>query len=247
MTNSMPKYYSQHGEDFVLDALFRNIATGFFVEVGCIDGKRFSNTLTFEKRGWTGLCVEAHAGYIELLHANRPRSIIEHCAVSNYDEDMAKFYANSRGSLSTLDKSKEDEFAKKFGRFFSGFQEQLVPKRTLNTLFSKHNINIIDILSVDVEGHEVEVIQGIDFLKYQPQVLLVESDSIKHEQMLSELLMAAGYNKYCRVKQNIFFVKGGFKTPELRSNYTIQLLHTNHPLDNEIEDLKSFQLKIDFY
>ena len=76
----MVNYYSQHGEDFLLDRLLSDKKRGFFVEVGCIDGRRFSNTLIFEERGWRGLCVEAHTGYIELLRQNRPNSIVCHCA-----------------------------------------------------------------------------------------------------------------------------------------------------------------------
>jgi len=54
------EYYSQHGEDFILDLIFDHKKSGFFVEVGCIDGLRFSNTLFFEKLGWKGICIEAH-------------------------------------------------------------------------------------------------------------------------------------------------------------------------------------------
>jgi hypothetical protein len=101
-------FYSQNGEDFILNELLGNKKSGFFVEVGCIDGRRFSNTLLFEQMGWQGLCVEAHADYIEILERNRPNSIIYHGAVGEKDEPNVIFYANSRGSLSTLDRSKEN-------------------------------------------------------------------------------------------------------------------------------------------
>ena len=120
----MVNFYSQNGEDVILNELFKEQKNGFFVEVGCIDGKLFSNTLTFEEGGWKGICIEAHSGYIELLRKNHPKSIICHCAAAETDEDNVIFYANSRGSLSTLDKSKESEFRKRYNKFFTGFEEQ---------------------------------------------------------------------------------------------------------------------------
>ncbi len=64
------------------------------------------------------MCVEAHAGYIELLKKNRPNSIICHCAAGEKDEANATFYANARGSLSTLDRSREERWKKDFSGYF---------------------------------------------------------------------------------------------------------------------------------
>jgi hypothetical protein len=42
--NQGNKYYSQHGEDYLINQIFGKRTEGFYVEVGCIDGKRFSNS-----------------------------------------------------------------------------------------------------------------------------------------------------------------------------------------------------------
>jgi hypothetical protein len=45
---------------------------GFFVELGALDGVKFSNTLFFEReRGWNGICIEPDNGYFEQLKRNR--------------------------------------------------------------------------------------------------------------------------------------------------------------------------------
>jgi hypothetical protein len=121
----LKRYYSQHGEDALLDLVFGDQKEGFFVEVGCIDGRHFSNTLTFEEREWNGMCVEAHAGYIDMLKKNRPSSIICHCTAGETDED-AVFYANARGRLSTMDKTSEACWQRDYVPYFSGFEEQQV-------------------------------------------------------------------------------------------------------------------------
>jgi FkbM family methyltransferase len=225
-------YYSQHGEDFLLDQLFKEKKRGFFVEVGCIDGKHFSNTLTFEEREWKGMCVEAHADYIEILRQNRPNSIVCHCAVGESDEDEVPFYANVRGSLSTLDGSRESHFREKFSEYFSGFEVQKVSKRRLDTLFREHNVQEVDILSLDIEGYEVEALEGLDFQRYKPLVLVVESDNSKHEQKLDEILIPNGYTKSVRVAQNIFYLLDPKLEDRIKNkSFRVTLTHTRHPLD----------------
>lgn len=226
------RFYSQNGEDFILDKLLGNKENGFFVEIGCIDGKRFSNTLFFEEKGWTGLCIEAHAGYIDMLKRNRPNSIICHCAVGEKDEPRVSFYANSRGSLSTLDKSKEKEFAERFGHFFTGFEEQVVRKRTLNSIFEELNIKDIDILSLDVEGLEANVLQGVNLDIFRPLVIVVEADDKPQERELDNILLTHHYFKSIKMVNNIFYLRDQhLKERIMDREFEIMLTHTQHPLD----------------
>jgi FkbM family methyltransferase len=225
-------YFSQNGEDFLLSRYFSG-NTGFFVEVGCIDGRRFSNTYHFELRGWKGLCVEAHQGYISLLKANRPNSIVVPCAVGEADEEEIVFYANARGSLSSLDPATEERWKREYPEYFSGFEQQKVAKRTLTTLFEEHKVPQIDFLSLDIEGYEVQALQGLDFRRHRPSVLVVESDSPGHRQKIDELLSAQGYRLALDFRGNLYYsVLPDFKNAVADRLYpNVLLTHTQHPLD----------------
>jgi FkbM family methyltransferase len=226
-------YYSQHGEDFLLSRYFTG-HEGFFVEIGCIDGKRFSNTYHFELKGWKGICVEAHQDYIALLRTNRPKSAIIHCAVGEADEDQAVFFANARGSLSSLDPTKEEKFARDYPGYFTGFKPQSVSKRTLTTLFKEHHVGAIDLLSLDIEGYEVEALKGLDLKRYAPSVLVVESDSPEHRRKLDEKLMPAGYECVLEFGGNLFYsVLPDFKAAVAGKFFPqVEIVHTRHPLDS---------------
>jgi len=227
------RYYSQQGEDALLDLIFGNQTEGFFVEVGCIDGRRFSNTLTFEERGWKGVCVEAHSGYIKSLKKNRPNSIICHCAAGEADED-AIFYANARGSLSTLDKTKEENFQLNYGSYFSGFEEQHVKKARLSTLLDTHHLGEIDILSLDIEGYEVEAMKGLDLTRHRPKVLVIESDSSQHDAQLDALILPYGYTKSVKLSVNQYYVSDKEMDKALKGKrFTAHITHTQHPLDTD--------------
>lgn len=226
-------YYSQNGEDYVLSNMFGGKKDGFFVEVGCIDGRRFSNTLAFEEMGWKGLCVEAHAGYIGLIAGNRPNSIVSHCAAGDTDEDEVVFYANTRGTLSTLDRSKEAHFREQYGKYFDGFEMHSVPKRRLDTLFRENGIEKIDILSVDIEGTEADALRGIDFKRYTPSVVVVEADSPEEEAEVDGVLLPAGYTKSVRLLSNIFYLADKAMEKNVKGlKAEVALTHTCHPMDD---------------
>lgn len=228
----MARYYSENGEDFLLDQLFKNQAAGFFVEVGCIDGRRHSNTLTFEERGWRGMCVEAHSDYIATLRANRPNSIICACAAGEADEEAAIFYANRWGSLSSLDRSREQEFKQRFGPRFAGFEMQTVKKRRLDTLFQEHGVTAIDILSIDIEGYEAEALKGIDFGRFRPEAIVVESESRSHRLQLDAILLPCGYFRSVALAQNIFYLRNRALERRIRGQvFSVTLSRTRHPLD----------------
>lgn len=234
----MARYYSENGEDFLLDLIFRDKADGFFVEVGCIDGRRYSNTLTLEERGWRGMCIEAHGDYIDMLKENRPRSIICACAVGAQDEDDVTFYANRWGSLSSLDRSREHEFKQRFGARFAGFEERTVRKRRLDTLFRECGVADIDVLSIDIEGYEVEALRGIDFQQFRPAVIVVESESRSHRRQIESILLPSGYVRSVRLAQNIFYLRDrALERPILGKVFSVTLNLTRHPLDSDTDAL----------
>ena len=51
-----------------------------------------------------------------------------------------------------------------------------VKTKTLNSIIenSKFNNLTIDFVSIDVEGHELDVIKGFDLKKYKPKVVIIE-------------------------------------------------------------------------
>ena len=124
-------YYSQHGEDFLLEQIFKGKDQGYFVEIGCLDGIEYINSYHFELRGWSGLCVEAHNGFIDVLKENRPNSVVVHCAVGAENLDSVQFFANRIGSLSTLVKSEEDRYQQQYEGSVFGHELQSVKMKKI--------------------------------------------------------------------------------------------------------------------
>ncbi|MFC2172935.1 FkbM family methyltransferase [Acidobacteriota bacterium] len=187
----------------------------------------------FEEKGWRGICIEAHQDYIGLLKRNRPGSVVIHCAVGEKDEEEVNFYANARGSLSSLDPATRERFERDYSEYFTGFDIQRVTKRTLNSVFREHDVKEIDILSIDIEGYEVEALQGLDLDRFSPRIFVIESDSDEHKSKLNGILSKHGYFIACERCGNLFYTKYKKDGKKVKNKLfkEISIIHTEHPLD----------------
>lgn len=190
-------YNSQIGQDAWVESVLGPKKNGFFVELGACDGIYYSNTLYFEKEhNWTGLCIEPNDIYFEKLVLNR------NCNVSNElvsaEEGHIVDFALC-GSTSGI-----IETAGPFTK-----SNAIVRKKTttLGKLLEKYNApSIIDYLSLDVEGHEYEILSTFPFNKYKIRTLTVEHNEPhvgpQEQQRIRALLESKGY-KYIRGNADI--------------------------------------------
>lgn len=239
---STSRLYSQHGEDALILAAFEDVPRGVFVEVGCIDGRRFSNTLALEERGWRGVCVEAHADYIDLIRANRPASLVVHAAAGDRDANDVPFYANARGSLSTLDPSLEERWRRDYAPWFSGFTEQRVPMRTISTILDDANVDLVHVLSIDVEGCDALALSGLDLARHRPDLVVIEADDPEAREQIDAMLLPAGYLPGPIVGGNGFYFRDAQRLARVRGRrFEGFLMHTRHPLDQGEDERVAFR------
>lgn len=225
------KFFGQYGEDLKILPLFSNKKDGYFIEIGAMEGIRFSNTIFFEKLGWKGICVEPHPDYVDLLKKNRPGSIIISAAVGKEDKDTVDFYTNYRGSLSTLDKELEGFFKSHYGPWFGGFKKIQVPLISLNTILEKYKVPAgFDILSIDTEGTEIDILDSFNIKKYFPRVIIAEI-SIKKEPV-EAYMKKNGYILACSNPSNAIFCRNEQDADIIRySNIIGKQESIKHPLD----------------
>lgn len=155
---------------------------GVFVEAGANNGTNQSNTCYFERfRGWSGLLVEPIPEMAALCRKNRPGSIVENCALGGPEregEEMTLTYCG----LMTVAEGGLLEGSAKADHLASGASLQNVEPydftvrcRTLSSLLDQYTIGHVDLLSLDVEGFEVEALKGLDLTRHAPDHILVEA------------------------------------------------------------------------
>jgi FkbM family methyltransferase len=140
--------------------------------VGAHDPVELSITKYFYDLGWRGLNLEAAPGFANKIRNGRPRDTTLNVGVSDHEGSLTFFEASSKESgLSTLS-AEEAEIHRRAGRKFKEYE---IPVKTLSALCAEHVKEPIDFMSVDVEGHESQVLEGADFTVFRPKVLVVEA------------------------------------------------------------------------
>jgi FkbM family methyltransferase len=166
-------YYSQFYEDYILAYVFQDYKTGCYVDVGANDPNKDNVTRYFYERGWHGVNIEPNAEEFEKIVRARPRDSNYNVGISNVEATLTFYQApGTWDGLSTFDKADADFQSRKFGIVF---KELSVPVTTLDRILEKANLPEIDFISIDVEGFEKRVIEGIDLQRYKPSVLCIEA------------------------------------------------------------------------
>jgi len=156
---------------------------GIFVEVGAFDGISFSNTYHLAAAGWRGIYCEPVNEYALKCannHSGHPNVDILQVAISNVDD--ATLTIDTGGVFSTVDSAARDYFMKQgFSRHhFNGSKQLTVPTLTLSTLIHKFSLAQIDILVIDVEGHELSVLEGLSITSNRPSMIIIELQEVQH-------------------------------------------------------------------
>lgn len=167
--------YSQHNEDLLIDLLIGRKEKGFYVDVGANDPSFNSNTKKFYLRGWTGINIEPHQKAYEKFTQYRPNDINLNVAVSINEGELTFYQLSDDSTLSTLDLPTANRMAEMLNLTIS---EVKVKTQSLENILDKHVNNIvIDLMSVDAEGHDLMVLKSNNWNKYRPELLIVESNN----------------------------------------------------------------------
>lgn len=166
-------HYSQEGEDIILTRLLGGKRKGFFVDIGAHHPTRFSNTYELYRRGWRGINVDATPGSMEPFNRLRPDDLNLELAISDRKESLV-FSMFKEGALNTFDRKLSQSYIES-GWELAGTVE-LVPQ-PLAQVLDQHLEpgQKIDILSVDVEGEDLGVLRSNDWIRYCPEVVIIEA------------------------------------------------------------------------
>jgi len=204
------QYYSstETGQDKWVIQMLKGQRNGFFIDIGASDGKASNNTLTLEKFfDWKGICVEGNKKSFEKLKAMRNKAICLNSIVSDEAKEVQwrkNVTASERSGINaTLPEDNENK----------SWREGDLIKRTSETLGSildTHNApGIIDYLSIDIEGGEVNALKTFPFDKYMVKLISAEV-SYNNRGAFRELMRKNGFkevnNPFNSADYEFFFV-----------------------------------------
>ena len=165
--------YSQEGEDLILSEIFCRKDKGFYIDIGAHHPYRFSNTYLFYKKGWNGINIDPMPNIMEKFQKVRPRDINLEYAISDKLNKLTYHIFNETAL---------NGFSKELSESRDGIDNYKIIKtidietKTLENVLDKYlpKGQIIDFLSIDVEGFDFEVLRSNNWEKYHPSYLLIE-------------------------------------------------------------------------
>lgn len=199
--------FGQNGEDLILDRMLEKEEAGYYVDVGAHHPVRFSNTYLFYLRGWRGINIDAQPGSMQLFRKHRPRDINIECGVAARAGTLSYFRFNEP-ALNTFDESEAKLKDVAPYRIVDRVEVDVRPLDDLLAEFLPAG-QVIDFMTVDVEGLDAEVLGSNDWNRFRPRIVLAETLRTDILAIVScptaRLLGEVGYKPVAKAYNTTFF------------------------------------------
>lgn len=233
--------YAQNGEDVLLERLFRDVSAGFYIDVGANDPVELSVTKHFYDRGWRGINIEPGAESFRRLSAERTRDQNLNRGLAEAPGERRFYELPGQSVLSTF----SPEQAALYRADGQEVVERLLQVSTLAQVCADLVDGPIHFLAIDVEGYERQVLEGADWKRWRPMVVLIESTrpntTVPTHQDWEDLLLRADYLFAYFDGLNRFYVRA--ESRELLEGFRVPLNITDryvwYPLQRQIDDLQT--------
>lgn len=202
------KSYSQEGEDMILRRIFGQKTDGFYVDVGAHHPMRFSNTYLLYKLGWTGINIEPNPEAMPFFSKIRSRDTNLNLGVASI-EGTLKYYMFNDSALNTFNIEVANKRIDKSD--YKIINEVSVKVSRLDKILAQHSLKFrqIDLLTIDVEGLDLDVLKSNDWEKYRPNWVLVEQLGLSDLELFDfethAFMISKGYVLFAKTFNTLFY------------------------------------------
>lgn len=184
-------------ENDLKERFFEGARIGFFVDVGANDPEEGSQTFHLERLGWDGVLIEPQPELAAKLKQRR-RAKVFACACSSPENAGSSMPLRLSGIYSSLNPNFFVAGANK-GEAIE------VPVRTLDDILEEAKAPTpLDLVTIDVESHEIDVLRGFTLSHWRPRLIFIED--LVLDLRLHRVLLADGYKWVRRTGINSWYV-----------------------------------------
>jgi FkbM family methyltransferase len=206
------KSWSQCGEDLILRYLFDllQIARPSYIDIGAHHPWYYNNTYLFYRQGARGVNVEPDPSLHAVLQRGRPRDVNLNIGIGPQAAEL-DFYVMSSRTLNTFSASEARKYVEEHG--LNIVETKRIMVQTFAQAVDTHLGRTPDLVSLDVEGLDLDILRSIDFSRYRPHAFCVETISyaggdgsgIKSPE-IHALMLQNGYMLYADTYINSIYV-----------------------------------------
>jgi FkbM family methyltransferase len=197
-------YHAEFETDkFIRETFFPNLDyKGIMIEVGAGPTTFYSMSKHFRDSGWRCICIDPNPKFVE--SHKKLGNEIHQVACSNF-EGTNNFKIVSTGWGSENDGISYSALEIKYDMPNHPYEEITVNVTKLDTLLDTLSVENVDFVSIDVEGWELEVMEGFSTSKYKPKVILLENYT--HRNDYEPYMNNLGYVLNHKLNYNYIFEK----------------------------------------
>jgi FkbM family methyltransferase len=168
------KSWSQCGEDLILRFLFDllHIARPSYIDIGAHHPWYYNNTYLFYRQGAHGVNIEPDPSLHASLCRGRPRDVNLNIGIGPHAAEL-DFYVMSSRTLNTFSVSEARKYVEEHG--LNIVETKQIKVQTFAQTVDTHLGHTPDLVSLDVEGLELDILRSIDFAQYRPHVFCIET------------------------------------------------------------------------
>jgi len=208
--------YSQCGEDLLISFVLMQLKIDkiLYIDVGAHHPRYLNNTFLFYKGGATGINIEPDPFLYKAFLEVRPKDINLNIGINdklNFSIQNNDFYIMSERTLNTFSVKEAEEIQET-----SDYKIEKVIKvetHDINSILEKYlKEGELDLLSIDTEGLDFQILKALNFEKYAPKILCVETltfsssgDSFKRDDLI-KFIISRGYFVYADTYINTIFI-----------------------------------------
>ncbi|WP_165227532.1 FkbM family methyltransferase [Aquisphaera insulae] len=199
-----PRFTSHIGQDAWVAGCLRFRRGGFFLDFGAFDGKTISNTHYLEQGlGWRGICVEPNPRYFPSVCRSRA-SIAVNAALWPRSREVLRF-ADAHG-LSSIESFMDLDATADLRRRATHAMIEVDTINPTELLRRFEAPQLIDYLSLDVEGAEYEVLSALDLGAYSIALMTIEHNHVlARQEKIRAFLATYGYEVVQNRNDDFFF------------------------------------------
>ncbi len=203
--------FSQDGEYLILEQLLADNTSGFYVDIGAHHPFRFSNTYKFYHKGWNSINVEASPTLLENFNRFRSRDINLNYLVSNQNQELS-FYIFNEQALNMAEKDVAERILREHSDKYQLKEVIQIKSKSLRDILDDYlpKNQEIDFMTIDCEGHDLEILMSNNWIKYKPKIIVAEIKCNIDELLTNKIylhLTSLGYKLITKNMLSFIFLK----------------------------------------
>jgi FkbM family methyltransferase len=196
-------FYSQYGQDeLIFTEFFKGLTLDsfprIFIDIGCNHPLTHSNSCFYEKnQNYKVIAVDPLSGVHELWSSLRPGAFFFECAVGavtgEIDFDVVEGCGNESMFSSVSGVSGKVSLSR--------VKKRKVAVRRMSDILSECCITRAGIVSMDIEGYELNALRGVDFARFSAYVFVVENNGNQGvgDNKIRDFMIGNGYVYFARI------------------------------------------------